>query len=199
MPRVRPVAVHGDSVHSMPNVQASTEPEEPGLPPAVREDPMTGGVDLADRQGETSGLNRKLNYDDSASPQSGLRIFASGYLTLQGIGTLVWWAALTLVPAWREWFTASGAPTATLWAFLPADIVLISGASLVSAWGLAFRRRWGWPILCVQAGASLYAGLYCMQLWLLDPSTWRALVLMVPVLVIPAGLAWLLRPAAYRG
>lgn len=140
-----------------------------------------------------------MNDYDSRPPGSRLHIAASAYLALQGIGTLVWWAALILVPELRAWFTASGAPATTLWAFMTADVILMSGASLVAAWGIAFGRRWGWPILCVQAGASVYAGLYCLHLWLLDSSTWPNVVLMLPVLVVPAGLAWLLRPTEYRG
>lgn len=131
-------------------------------------------------------------------PGQGLCLLAAGYLALQGCGTLLWWAMLGLVPASRQWFVATGAPHTTLWAFLAADLLLVAGASLCAAWGFATERRWAWPLLCVQAGASMYAGLYCLQLWLLDPSAWAGALLMLPVLVVPTMLAWLLRPSEYR-
>jgi hypothetical protein len=119
---------------------------------------------------------------------------AAAYLALQGVATLLWWGTLILVPASRRSFVAAGAPLSTLWAFVGADALFLAGASLAAAWGLTVGRRWGWPVLCAQAGASIYASLYCLTLWRLDPSTWVGAVLMLPVLVIPPTLAWLLRP-----
>lgn len=119
---------------------------------------------------------------------------AACFLVLQGLGTLIWWGTLIAVPASRQWFVAAGAPTTTLWAFMGGDVLLVAGASLAAAWGLAGGRHWGWPVLCIQAGASMYAGLYCLLLWLLDHSTWVGALLMLPVLVIPPALVWMLRP-----
>jgi hypothetical protein len=139
-----------------------------------------------------------MNPNTPMPPRRALRQVAAFYLTLQGTGTLLWWSMLSVLPSSRPWFVATGAPATTLWAFLAADLLLLAGASLAAAWGLAADRRWAWPVLCIQAGASMYAGLYCLQLWLLDASTWVGALLMLPVLVVPPVLVWLLRPVDYR-
>jgi len=123
-----------------------------------------------------------------------LRLAAAGFLVLVGAGTLAWWGMLIMVPASRRWFLAAGAPPATLWAFLVADLLLVAGTSLAAASGLTRGRSWGWPLLCIQAGASMYASLYALQLWLFDPSTWAGALLMLPLLVVPPALVWRLRP-----
>lgn len=119
------------------------------------------------------------------------------YLTLQGLGGLAWWCMLWGWPASRPWFLASGSPATTLWAFAPADLLLFVAGSWLAAYGLGRRRRWAWGLLCLHAGAAVYAALYCLMLGWLDPRAWLGALLMSPSLVVPPLLAWILRP--WRG
>jgi len=129
-----------------------------------------------------------------------LRRLAVLYLVVQGAGVLAWWLLLLAMPASRAWFTAAGAPEAVLMAFLPGDVALVGAGSIVAAVGVARRARWAWPVLLVHAACAAYAGLYCVSLPLLaGGSGWLAAVAMAPVLVVPAALAWVLRPREPRG
>ena len=102
---------------------------------------------------------------------------------------------LLTVPASRPWFTAAGAPDAVLLAFLLPDVLLVGLGSLLAAAGIARDTRWAWPVLLVHAASAVYAGLYCVSLPVLTGgSGWIAGVAMLPVLVVPAALALLLRP-----
>lgn len=123
-----------------------------------------------------------------------IRPLAVTYLTLQGTGGLAWWGMLLCWPASRLLFTATNAPEATLLALGTPDMLLYVGGSLFSAFGLAARRVWAFPILCVHSGAAAYAALYCLTLWCLDPSTWIGAVVMLPSLVVPPLISWHFRP-----
>ena len=61
--------------------------------------------------------------------------WAVAFLTLQGLGCLVWWGVLCLRPEVRQWFTATDAPDTTLMAFAAPDLLLFAAGSLVVAWG----------------------------------------------------------------
>ena len=115
------------------------------------------------------------------------------YLTLQGLAVAVWWLLLGVRPALRPFFLAPGAPVATLRAFFVPDMAGYLGGSLAAAYGLWRRRPWGWPVLCVHAGAAMYAALYGLTLPLLLGGGWGSL-LMLPSLFVPPYLAWRLRP-----
>jgi hypothetical protein len=128
-----------------------------------------------------------------------VRSLSVAYLTIQGLGGLAWWTMLLGWPASRSAFLATGAPDATLLAFAAADLLLFAGGSLVAAWGLATRQRWGWPVLCLHTGAAVYAGLYCLMLGLLDRRAWLGAVMMLPPLIVPALIAWYSRPRESRG
>ena len=124
-----------------------------------------------------------------------LRRLAVAYLVVQGIGVLAWWVLLFTVPDSRELFTADGAPDAVLLAFVAGDVALVGLGSLVAAVGIARDTPWGWPVLLVHAGAAVFGGLYCVLLPLLAAgSGWLAAAAMIPVLVVPPTLAWVLRP-----
>lgn len=124
-----------------------------------------------------------------------LRRLAVAYLVVQGAGVLAWWVLLLVVPDSRPPFTAAGAPDAVLLAFLAGDVCLVGLGSLVAAAGIARAARWAWPALLVHAASAVYAGLYCVSLPLFaGGSGWLAAVAMIPVLVVPAVLALLLRP-----
>jgi len=116
------------------------------------------------------------------------------FLTLQGIGTFVWWAVLLAFPPAREPFLAPGAPDTTLLAFLVPDLVIYAGGALVAAYGLLRQTRWAWPALCVNAGAAVYAALYSLALPLLSGGGWLGALMMLPSLVVLPAAVWLLRP-----
>ncbi len=117
------------------------------------------------------------------------------YLSLQGSGAIVWWALLLASPAFRRYFLPSGCPDVMLLAFGVADGLLFVGLSFGAAIALIRERSWAWPLLCVHAGAAMYAALYCVTLTLLThgQAIWGT-VLMLPALIVPASLAWKLRP-----
>lgn len=128
-----------------------------------------------------------------------LRRLACAYLVVQGLGVLAWWVMIVAVPASRPLFTVPGAPDGLLLAFLLGDVVLVGVGSLIAAVGVLRRTRWAWPVLLVHASAAVYAGLYCISLPVVTGgSAWPAVVAMTPVLVVPAALAWLLRPREER-
>lgn len=132
-------------------------------------------------------------------PPTTLRRVAAAYLAVQGVGVLAWWVLLLVAPESRPLFTAAGAPDAVLLAFLVGDVVLVGAGSLVAAVGIVRDTRWAWPVLLVHAATAVYAGLYCVSLPVLaDGSGWLAAVAMTPVLLVPAALAWLLRPRVGR-
>jgi len=116
------------------------------------------------------------------------------YLVVQGVAIIGWWALLLLRPETRQDFTAPGAPDATLLAFIVGDLTIYAVGSLVAAYGLAYRRSWGWAALCVNAGAGVYAALYGLALPLFSGGVWIGALMMAPALVVLPALVWLLRP-----
>ena len=123
-----------------------------------------------------------------------LKRIAALFFTAQGLGTLLWWCVLLLFPSTRLPFLAPGAPDATLFALLLPDLLLFVAGSLVVAYGLLRAQRWVWPLLCVQAGGAIYAGLYALSMPLVSGGGWLGAVMMLPSLVLPAFFAWRLRP-----
>ena len=106
----------------------------------------------------------------------------------------IWWLALIAWPASRSPFLAEAAPDSTLLAFVGADLLLFVGGSFASAYGLLSKSPWAWPVLCAHTGAAVYAGLYCVALFLISPSSWLGAVMMVPSIVVTPLLTWFLRP-----
>ena len=104
---------------------------------------------------------------------------------LQGLAVLAWWAFLAGVPAGRDLFAPGDADPGFLWAFLPADLLLVAGGSLAAA------RAWTSSsvptILWVAAGGLWYATLYVSVLWYLSLIPPLGPVMM---LVASAGTAW---------
>ena len=120
------------------------------------------------------------------------------FLTLQGIGTFVWWAVLLVFPLAREPFMAPGAPHSTLLAFLLPDLLIYAGGALMAAYGLLRRSNWAWPVLCVNTGAAVYAALYSLTLPILSGGGWLGALMMFPSLVALPAAVWLLRPKSVR-
>jgi hypothetical protein len=116
------------------------------------------------------------------------------FLAIQGLGGLAWWLVLLALPGSRSYFLVAGAPEVTLLAFAVADLVLYVGGSLAAAYGLFRHRPWGWPVLCVHAGAAAYASLYVLTVAAWSGSVAVGAAFMAPSLVVPSYLAWRLRP-----
>ncbi len=123
-----------------------------------------------------------------------IRRLGALFLVVQGLGGLAWWIVLLTIPTSRRFFLAPGAPEVTLLAFVFADLLLYAGGSLAAAYGLFRCRPWGWPILCVHAGAAAYASLYVLTLAAWSGSVTAGAALMAPSLAVPPYLAWRLRP-----
>jgi hypothetical protein len=123
-----------------------------------------------------------------------IRRLGAAFLIVQGLGGLAWWVVLLTVPTARGFFLAPGAPEVTLLAFAIADLTLYVGGSLAAAYGLIRCRPWGWPILCVHAGAAAYASLYVLTLAAWSGSVTAGAAFMAPSLAVPPYLAWRLRP-----
>jgi hypothetical protein len=123
------------------------------------------------------------------------RRFGVWFLLAQSLGGAAWWIVLLGWPQTRAAFMASGAPDTTLLAFGFADAVFFVGASGVCAYGLWAGQRWAWALLCLHAGASGYAALYCWTLvGLTGGDGLSGAILMSPSLVVPGFLVWRLRP-----
>ncbi len=85
------------------------------------------------------------------------------YLRVQGVSVLVWWLVLLVAPGARAAFVPHAASSTFLFAFLPADILIVAVGSLVAA------HRWrgdGPPASAwLVAGALWYATAYVAVLW----------------------------------
>ncbi len=125
---------------------------------------------------------------------SNIRRLAVWFLIVQATGTVLWWVVLLLYPATRVPFLAPGAPDSTLFAFAPADLAFYIIGSLVVAWGLAGRKSWAWPLLCVHTGAIVYSALYGLGLLLLSGGG-GGVLMMLPSMIIEPAFVWLLRPS----
>lgn len=123
-----------------------------------------------------------------------IRTLAISFLLLQAAAAAAWWAIMLLFPDARQPFLAPNAPDSTLLAFIVADMAFIVGGSLVTAYGLARRRNWAWVVLCIHAGAVVYAALYALALPFFSGGGWLGALLMTPSLVVLPALVWLLRP-----
>jgi hypothetical protein len=124
---------------------------------------------------------------------SSISRLAEWFLIFQAAGTSLWWVILLLYPAARAPYLAPGAPDSTLLAFALADLVFYIAGSLVVAWGLATRKSWAWPVLCVHAGGIVYSALYGLGLPLFSGGGWGSLMMFPSMLFEPA-FVWLLRP-----
>jgi hypothetical protein len=123
-----------------------------------------------------------------------VKTLAIWWLSLQAISAVLWWLLLLGYPPVRPFFLAPNAPEVTLFAFLPADLLLFVGGALSAAWGYAKGRNWRWPALLVHSAAAAYAALFCISLSLLSNSGWAGAMLMSPSLIITPYLAWRLNP-----
>ena len=148
----------------------------------------------ADERVASLAVTRNKGQEQALRQSDLVRNLVILFLTLQGVGTFVWWALLFLIPVARAPFIAPGAPDSTLLAFLVPDLLIYAGGALVAAYGLLRRNAWAWPALCVNAGAAVYAALYALTLPLLSGGGWLGALMMLPSFVVLPAAVWLLRP-----
>jgi hypothetical protein len=122
------------------------------------------------------------------------RRWAAGYLAIQGLLAVAWWTGLAIFPHWRQPFLPDGVRIEVLLALALPDLPLFVGGSFAAGFGVALGARWAWPVLLVHSGAAAYAALFALGLTGLTGEAWLGAILMAPALVVPAFLAWLLRP-----
>lgn len=114
---------------------------------------------------------------------------ASGYFFVQGIATLGWWALMASSSDWRRWF-AFGDDGASLWTFLPADILLWCGGSLVASWAVWHRKPWAVSLTWALCGAIAASVLHAAALAVQARAGWPGVLLMVPALFLTVFFAW---------
>ena len=108
------------------------------------------------------------------------------YLATQGLLVLAWWVSLIVAPQLRGLFQPTDGPLAFLFAFLPPDILMVSGGSIWAA------LRWRTPSsppaqVWIVAGALWFTTIYLVGLWY-----FAAIPATGPVLMVMAslGTAW---------
>jgi len=111
------------------------------------------------------------------------------YFACQGVATLIWWALVGGSPAVRRWF-AFGDDGTSLMPFLPADLVMWAGGSLVAAWGDWIGAAWTAPLRHVVFGAMACSVLHALALAMLSRGGWPGVLLMTPALVCTAWFTW---------
>ena len=124
-----------------------------------------------------------------------VRTVAIVFFVVQGVGVIIWWAYLLTFRDAYALFFPRGTPASDVYAMLLPDLFIFAGSSLLAAYALARDHSWSWPLVCIHAGAALYAALYGVSLPLFGEGGWLGGAMMLPSLVIPVLLAWLLRPS----
>lgn len=133
----------------------------------------------------------------NGSPMRHVRRLAVIYLAIQAAAVLAWWALLFLAPAHRARFQF-GASDASLMAFWLPDLLLIAGGSAVSSYLWKRDSDLAPAVLCLTAGAVLYATLYCLTSALTFDSGWLGFTLMAPAALLTSIFAVALLPNADR-
>lgn len=123
-----------------------------------------------------------------------MRNIAIVFLALQGTAILAWWVVLLAFPQARAPLLAPGVTETTLLAFTAGDWLLYGGGSLAAAYGLATDRAWAWSVLCLHAGAGIYAALWGLSVPLLGGGGWLGAAMMLPTLVVLPVLLWWFKP-----
>ncbi|MCH8274372.1 MAG: hypothetical protein IH851_06245 [Armatimonadetes bacterium] len=127
-------------------------------------------------------------------PRDRIRLLAAGYLIVQGAATAAWWVALLADPSTRTLFFPAQYPHVGVVALLPSDIALMAIASFVAAYGIGRGTRWAFAALCVQAGASAYAGLFTWGLAIASGEAWIGAAVMTPPTIVPLYFVWRFMP-----
>lgn len=123
----------------------------------------------------------------------GIRWIGLVYLSVQAVALVGYWAWLSAVPEARGLFRVRGSTDGSLMAFWLGDLTIYGGTSVLAAWGIWRRKRWVHGLLCVHAGAAVYAAMYAIAVLWWDPGRWLGALMMAPALIVPPALAWLTR------
>jgi protein-S-isoprenylcysteine O-methyltransferase Ste14 len=116
---------------------------------------------------------------DGPRTYSGTR-WAPRYFAAQSLAFLAWWAALLLVPSWRDPFRPAAAHDLDLLAFALPDLAVAVPLGLVAA--ATFARAPGWcrATAWAAAGAVAYSAAYVLAWAVLRDGGWLAVAPMVP-------------------
>lgn len=114
------------------------------------------------------------------------RIIAAWYLLLQGIGALVWWAAILWWPKSHAVLIPHSITRDWMLVLLPADVLLFIGGSFFSGCMLLRGSPIAMPALAIHAGAALYAAIFAIVVAVTTQSAWlSATMMLVPLVALP--------------
>lgn len=114
----------------------------------------------------------------------GRRELGALYLAIQGIATLLWWAVLLIAPMSRRLFLPAEWPDLVLTTLLLPDFLLFAGASLAASWAISKRQPWWKAVLLLHLGASGYATLTSIAIFLATREAALSVVLMLPAFLL---------------
>lgn len=86
------------------------------------------------------------------------------YFGVQSIAVAAWWTLLATRPSTRALFRVAGAPDASLLAFAPGDLALLTLGSAALALSGRGASAWRVPLAWLVAGAAVYAAAYTLAL-----------------------------------
>ncbi len=106
------------------------------------------------------------------------RTMIIGYLLLQAVAMIGWWALLLWLPSSIAWFQPQSWPASTLLSFWLADGIVLIGGSFVCALLVGFKAAQASLALWMLAAAVWYPTLYCIGVSTLTGEAWLAAGLM---------------------
>jgi hypothetical protein len=115
----------------------------------------------------------------------------AAYHLLQALATLGWWTAVATSPQVRTVF-AFGDDGASLWQFLPADLLFWCGGSLAVAVAAWSGRRWAGAASWVLLGAVGCSWAHSVALAWQARAGWSGVALMAIAVAMTARSAWCL-------
>lgn len=99
---------------------------------------------------------------------------ARAWFLLLAIAVPVWWTSMALLPAARGAFTPGGFDEAKLWAWAPADLLLLTPASLLAAFPPHHRPAFAVVLPWGVTAALGYATAWCLAASALRGGGWWA-------------------------
>jgi protein-S-isoprenylcysteine O-methyltransferase Ste14 len=112
-----------------------------------------------------------------------IRLYASVYFAIQGLGVFAWWAVLFLIPASRQYFRLDPSSDTSLLAFWLPDLVFLGVGSFATASLLWTDSRYARHAVWLVSGAIAYAMFYCLSSALMTDVGWLGVVLMFPAMI----------------
>ena len=118
------------------------------------------------------------------------------FLAICGFGTIVFWLVTWMNDGLRTKIANPAFPEQAMPALAIADLAIYTVTALAAGYGLLTGASWAWPMLCVHAGSAMFASLYAGSFLYFGTGSVLAGLATLPFVVLPAVLAWMLRPAA---